>query len=68
MPLVSALAIHDIEYSTPTGERQFVKAGVVIHDLTENECKALEALAAVQRLAPTSVPHVSARKKRLGRP
>lgn len=63
MPLVSATALHDIEYNGAKGRAE-AKAGVVVHDLTEEECDALEDLGAVERLKKSSVPEIRKQDKR----
>lgn len=56
MALVSALALNDVEYNGVDG-RAFAKAGASIR-VTDEECSALEALKAVERLKETPLPKV----------
>ena len=63
MQLVSAIAITDVEYNGKDG-RAFAKAGMVIHDITEQECSALVALKGAERLSTSTVPVVSKQTRR----
>ena len=69
MALVTALALHDVEYNG-VGGRAYAKSGAVI-SVSEDECLALEAMGAVRRdkaAAPSpaaeSAPKPAATRKR----
>ncbi len=63
MQLVSAIAITDVEYNGKDG-RAFAKAGMVIHDITEQECSLLVALKGVKQLSTSTIPVVSKQARR----